>query len=154
MNATRDRTCRELFEILMALAREIRCCSRDEAICQGLTFQQFLILDAVVQSGELSLGDLHRLLSVEKSTTTRLLNPLLRRGLLRRDAAAHDSRAVTLTVTAAGRETHGKAWHCLEGFFHGIAQGIPAERRDEVVAAVKVFTAAMKKAAALCRCCA
>lgn len=153
MQRDRNTTCRELFETIMTLAREIRCCSRDEAICQGLTFQQFIILDAVVREGELGLTDLHRLLSVEKSTTTRLVNPLIRRGLLRRETAAHDSRAVKLLATGEGKETHGKAWNCLEGFFDGIAQGIPAGRREEVVAAVKVFTAAMKRAAAACRCC-
>ncbi|MHB8770154.1 MAG: MarR family winged helix-turn-helix transcriptional regulator [Syntrophales bacterium] len=153
MKTDRNKNCRELFETIMTLAREIRCCSRDEAICQGLTFQQFIILDAVVRNGELGLGDLHRLLSVEKSTTTRLVNPLVQQGLLRRETAAHDSRAAKLTVTEAGVEIHGKAWDCLEGFFDGIAQGIPANQREEVVAAVKVFTSAMKRAAAACRCC-
>ena len=148
-----DTNCRELFEVIMTLAREIRCCSRDEAICQDLTFHQFIILDAVARRGELGLTDLHQILSVEKSTTTRLVNPLIRRGLIKRNRAAHDSRAAMLRVTKEGVEAHGKAWGCLEGFFDGIAENIPAGRREEVLAAVKVFTGAMRKAAAACRCC-
>ncbi len=148
-----DKSCRELFEIIMALGREIRCCSRDEAICQDLTFQQFIILDAVARRGVLGLTDLHQILSVEKSTTTRLVNPLIRRGLLIRDRATHDSRAATLRVTEEGVETHRKAWCCLEGFFEGIVKNIAAGQREEVLAAVKVFTAAMRKAADACRCC-
>ena len=153
MTTNRDRNCREFFEIIMTLSREIRCCSRDDTICQGLTFQQFIILDAVVREGELAFTDLHRLLSVEKSTTTRMVNPLIRRGLLRRETAVHDSRAATLTATPQGREVHGEAWDCLEGFFDGIVQGIPPGRRNEVLAAIRVFTEAMKRAAAACRCC-
>jgi DNA-binding MarR family transcriptional regulator len=153
MSANNATNCRDLFDIIMSLAREIRCCSRDEAICQDLTFHQFIILDAVVRKGELGLADLHEILSVEKSTTTRLVNPLIQRRLLRRDRAAHDSRAATLSVTEEGRETHRKAWGCLEGFFVGIVDSIPAGRRDEVLAAVKVFTGAMKQAANACRCC-
>ncbi|MHB8907260.1 MAG: MarR family winged helix-turn-helix transcriptional regulator [Syntrophales bacterium] len=145
--------CRELFEIIMGLAREIRCCSRDEAICGNVTFHQFIILDAVVKKGELGLADLHRLLSVEKSTTTRLVNPLIRRGLLSRDRAAHDSRAATLRATEEGRETHRRVRECLGGFFDGVAQNIPESGREEVLEAVKVFTTAMKKAAAAYRCC-
>jgi len=148
-----DTNCRELFEVIMTLAREIRCCSRDEAICQDLTFHQFIILDAVARKGELGLTDLHQILSVEKSTTTRLVNPLIRRGLIKRNRAAHDSRAAMLRVTKEGVEAHGKAWGCLEGFFDGIAENIPAGRREEVLAAVKVFTGAMRKAADACRCC-
>src|SRR5512133_3136306 len=103
MSANLDMKCRELFEIIMGLAREIRCCSRDEAICGNVTFHQFVILDAVVKKGELGLADLHQILSVEKSTTTRLVNPLIRKGLLKRDRAVHDSRAATLSVTEEGR---------------------------------------------------
>jgi DNA-binding MarR family transcriptional regulator len=153
MSTNLDDNCRELFEIIMSLAREIRCCSRDEAICQDLTFHQFMILDAVARKGELGLADLHQILSVEKSTTTRLVNPLVQRGLLRRSRATHDSRAATLCMTQEGREIHGKAWSCLGEFFGGIAQSIPGGRREEVLAAVRVFTGAIRKAAAACRCC-
>jgi DNA-binding MarR family transcriptional regulator len=148
-----DKNRRELFEIIMSLAREIRCCSRDEAICRDLTFHQFIILDAVAKKGELGFADLHQILSVEKSTTTRLVNPLIKKGLLKRDRATHDSRAATLSVTEKGTVTHREAWECLGGFFAGIMQGIPAGRRKEVLEAVKEFTGVMKEAAAACRCC-
>ncbi|MHB9097908.1 MAG: MarR family winged helix-turn-helix transcriptional regulator, partial [Syntrophales bacterium] len=131
MSANLDTKCRELFEIIMGLAREIRCCSRDEAICGNVTFHQFIILDAVVKKGELRLADLHQILSVEKSTTTRLVNPLIRKGLLMRDRATHDSRAATLSVTEEGVETHRKVWACLGGFFGGITQNIPGGRKEE-----------------------
>ncbi len=153
MSTKIDKRCRGLFDILMTLAREIRCCSRDEAICGNVTFQQFIILDAVVNKGELSFADLHKILSVEKSTTTRLVNPLIKKGLLKRDRATHDSRAAMLSVTVEGMETHRKVWECLGGFLDGIMQNIPAGRREEIFGAVKVFTAAMQKAAASCRCC-
>ena len=145
--------CRELFDIIMGLAREIRCCSRDEAICGGVTFHQFIILDAVVKKGELGLADLHQILSVEKSTTTRLVNPLIQKGLLKRDRATHDSRAATLSATEEGIEIHRKVWECLGGFVDGVMQNIPKGQREEILEGVKAFTVAMKKAAAACRCC-
>jgi DNA-binding MarR family transcriptional regulator len=153
MSTNLDKNCRELFEIIMSLAREIRCCSRDEAICGNVTFHQFIILDAVVKKGELGLADLHQILSVEKSTTTRLVNPLIQKGLLKRNRATHDSRAATLSVTEEGMETHRKVWECLGGFFDGITQNIPEGQREKVLEGVKAFTAAMKKAAAAYRCC-
>jgi DNA-binding MarR family transcriptional regulator len=153
MSTNIDKKCRELFEIIMSLGREIRCCSRDEAICGGVTFHQFVILDAVAKNQGLDLADLHKMLAVEKSTTTRLVNPLLQKGLLKRDRAEHDSRAVKLTLTEEGRETHERVWMCLEGFFGNITRNIPEDGQEEVLEAVKVFTAAMRKAAVECRCC-
>jgi DNA-binding MarR family transcriptional regulator len=153
MSTNLEKNYREIFDIIMGLSREIRCCSRDEAICQNVTFHQFVILDAVVKKKGLDLADLHKILSVEKSTTTRLVNPLLLKGLLKRDRAEHDSRAVRLTLTEEGKETHRKVWICLGGFFESITRHIPEGRQEEIMEAVKVFTAAMRKAAAQCRCC-
>lgn len=153
MSENIEKSHREIFDIIMNLSREIRCCSRDEAICQNVTFHQFIILDAVVKKKGLNLADLHKILSVEKSTTTRLVNPLLQKGLLKRDKAEHDSRAARLTLTEEGKETHRKVWMCLGGFFENITRSIPEDRQTEVLEAVKVFTAAMRKAAAQCRCC-
>ncbi|MBU1964580.1 MAG: MarR family winged helix-turn-helix transcriptional regulator, partial [Proteobacteria bacterium] len=133
MSTNLDKNCREIMEIFMGLAREIRCCSRDEAICQDVTFHQFIILDAVAKKGELGLAELHGILSVEKSTTTRLVNPLIRKGLLKRDRAAHDSRAAKLTLTEEGRETHRRVWLCLGDFFQNITRQIPEAQRKRVL---------------------
>ena len=72
---------RDLLEILQGCAREMRCCSQDETFFGAVTFNQFIILDLIAQKKEMPLSDLHGLLAVEKSTTTRLLNPLIRKGL-------------------------------------------------------------------------
>ena len=111
---------KELMEVLSGLAQVMRCCCRDEAFCEGVTFHQFMILDAVAKEKELHMTDLHKLLSVEKSTTTRLVNPLIKKGFIRRDKAAHDSRAVNLTLTGKGRETHKKVQECLANFFQKV----------------------------------
>src|SRR4030042_4471532 len=138
MSTNLDKSGRELLEIIMDLSREIRCCSRDEAICMDVTFHQFTILDAVAKKGELGLAELHGILSVEKSTTTRLVNPLIAKGLLKRDRATHDSRAARLTLTEEGRGTHRRVWLCLGGFFQNIAQQIPEAQREGVLKSVRV----------------
>jgi len=143
---------REIFGLMLDLAREIRCCSRDEVFCGNLTFQQFVIVDAVAQAGELDLAALHGILAVEKSTTTRLVEPLLRRGLLNRDRAAHDSRAARLSLTEAGRQTHREVWECLTQFTAGIARQIGEGEQEAVFRAVRLFAGALGKAAADCRC--
>jgi len=57
----------EMMEVFGGLSRVLRCCCRDEAFCADVTFHQFLILDAVAKQKEISLADLHKLLSVEKA---------------------------------------------------------------------------------------
>ena len=92
----------ELMEIFVGLSQVTRCCRQDVAFCEGVTFHQFMILDALAGKKEMQISDLHKLLVVEKSTTTRLVNPLIQKGLLRREKAQHDSRAATLILTEEG----------------------------------------------------
>ena len=143
----------ELAEVLGGLPQVVRCCCRDEAFCEGVTFHQFMILDAVAKEKELYLADLHKLLSVEKSTTTRLVNPLIKKGLIRRETASHDSRAVKLSLTNQGRGTHKKVQVCLAGFFKRALGNVPAKKRNDILESVKIFIAAIKNSANGCDCC-
>jgi DNA-binding MarR family transcriptional regulator len=143
----------ELMDVFGGLSQVLRCCCRDEAFCEGVTFHQFMILDAVAKEKELHMADLHKLLAVEKSTTTRLVNPLIKKGLLRRDTADHDSRAVKFTLTREGRETHKKVLMCLEDFFQRVLGNIPAKKRADVLEAVNIFITAIKNSANGCGCC-
>jgi DNA-binding MarR family transcriptional regulator len=143
----------ELLEVFGGLSQVLRCCCRDEAFCEGVTFHQFMILDAVAKEKELHMADLHKLLSVEKSTTTRLVNPLIKKGFIRRDKADHDSRAVKFTLTKDGRETHKKVLICLTAFFQKVLGNIPEKKRTDVLESVKIFITAIKNSDTGCSCC-
>jgi DNA-binding MarR family transcriptional regulator len=143
----------DLMEVLSRLSQVMRSCCRDEAFCEGVTFHQFMILDAVVKEKELHMADLHKILSVEKSTTTRLVNPLITKGFLRRETAAHDYRAAKLTLTKKGSETHKKVLVCLGDFFQRVLGNIPAKKRMDVLESVKIFITAIKNSANGCNCC-
>jgi len=100
----------------------------------------------VAQNGKLKLADLHRTLSVDKSTTTRLVNPLVKQGLILREKSNSDSRAINLRLTKKGVEVHRKVWECLAGFITSIQLGIPEEKRIDVYEALKIFLKALQNA--------
>jgi DNA-binding MarR family transcriptional regulator len=143
----------ELMEIFVGLAQVTRCCRQDVAFCEGVTFHQFMILDAVARKKELNMAELHTLLAVEKSTTTRLINPLIKKGLLKREKARHDSRAITLTLTDEGKETHQKVSLCLAGFFQKVTKNIPEGKKDQILEAIRIFIRAIKNSAIDYSCC-
>ena len=143
---------REILEIMMGLAHRLRCCRQDEVFCGNVTFHQFVILDSVAKEEGLLLADLHRILAVEKSTTTRLVNPLIQKGLLQRDKAIHDSRAVRLVMTKEGREIHREVWACLANYFQGVMRNIPEGKRDEILESVRIFMNALGNTTTECAC--
>ena len=138
---------REILALIMGLSKAVRCCRQDEVFCEDVTFTQFLILDRIAAHTELGMLSLHAELGVDKSTTTRLVAPLIRRGLISRGRAGHDSRAAVLTLTAQGRVVHAKMWQCLVGFVRAIQAEIPRHQRDEVLQDTGVFLRAMQQVA-------
>ena len=153
MSKTVNENTAALIDVLGGLAQVMRSCCRDEAFCEGVTFHQFMILDAVAREKELHMADLHKFLAVEKSTTTRLVNPLIAKGLLKREAAVHDSRAAKLVLTSKGNETHQKVRACLADFFQRALGKMPAQQRTAMLESVKIFISSINNAANGCDCC-
>ena len=142
----------EILTLISDLCQVIRCCRQDSVFCEDVTFSQFVILNQVAKKGTLKLLELHQILAVDKSTTTRLVNPLVRQGLIKRERSDHDSRAANLRLTPEGKEVHRKVWLCLEGFVDAIAGGIPDEKKAGVYEAVNLFINAVKNASSACSC--
>ncbi|UCB50115.1 MAG: MarR family transcriptional regulator [Deltaproteobacteria bacterium] len=139
---------RQMFSLLSDLSRAIRCCQQEAVFCEDLTFSQFFILDLVAEKGQLRLSELHKVLSVDKSTTTRLVSPLVKQGLVRRQKSNQDSRAINLALTKEGESVRKRVWACISRFLGVIQTAIPEEKRAEVYDGVRIFLHAMQNACA------
>jgi len=142
-----------LMNIFIGLAQATRCCRQDTAFCGGVTFHQYVILDAAVKNKDLRISDLHSLLGVEKSTTTRLVNPLIAKGFLTKEQAASDSRMVRLVLTKQGLKKHQEVAACLADFFSNIICNLPPQENQAILNSVQTFIGAIKKASGTCNCC-
>lgn len=138
-----------VFHLLQELAKVMRIFQNEAILCEGVTFTQYCILDHVAtRGGRLDLAVLHGLLSVEKSTTTRMVGPLIERGLLVKEKSDLDSRALELILTDKGMDTHEKVWACITGFIDQFLQHIPSHDRKNVVDSLGVFIRSIHKCCA------
>lgn len=143
---------RKLLFLISELCQAARCCRQDSVFCDGVTFSQFLILDALTTQGKLKMSDLHSVLAVEKSTTTRLVRPLIDRKLVRREKADHDLRATYLVITPAGKETYRNVWDCFTEFAGTIQDKIPENERNDVYRILRIFLDAIRDTSSVCSC--
>jgi DNA-binding MarR family transcriptional regulator len=143
---------RELLTLLFELCRASRCCQQEAMLCEDLTFIQFYTLDLVARADGMKLAELHEALLVDKSTTTRLLEPLLTRGYLRKQKLPSDARAAGLKLTAAGRKIHARVGECVGDYLAGLESEIPSGQRAEVYAAVRLLLSVLQGACGS-RCC-
>jgi DNA-binding MarR family transcriptional regulator len=94
-------------QVLSALRRVIRAVdlhSRQLVRTHGLTSPQLLALNTLLRSGELTVGELARKLSLSESTVTDILNRLGKRGLVARSRSPEDKRRVLVMATDQTRE--------------------------------------------------
>jgi DNA-binding MarR family transcriptional regulator len=98
-----DRGALALHEAVSDLVRVYQFRDRDQICCHDISVTQCYALEALIQHGPLRLGELAARLVLDKSTTSRVVGALVRKGYVERGAERRDRRAVALRTTAAGR---------------------------------------------------
>lgn len=96
----------DFHQALKAFLKVFQFRDRDRICCFDVSVTQSYALDALVESGALTQNQLSAALYLDKSTTSRVIATLERKGYVRRKAHPEDRRAVAVELTAAGRKMH------------------------------------------------
>jgi len=134
----------EILSIIQELTKAVRCCRQDGICCEDISVTQFTILDAIAGCRELDMSMLSKVLSVDKSTTTRLVAPLIMRSLVVKEKSPKDLRMVILNLTKEGRTTHQRIHQCLASFVRAIQAEIPDDKREMSIEGVRIFLRALQ----------
>jgi DNA-binding MarR family transcriptional regulator len=97
-----------LHGALSDLVRIYQFRDRDRICCYDISVTQCYALEALVTHGPMRSQALAEQLLLDKSTTTRVVDALERKGYVERATAADDARAVSLAVTRSGRSLYEK----------------------------------------------
>ncbi len=88
------------------LVRVYQFRDRDRICCHDISVTQCYALEVLLMQGPMRSQALAAALHLDKSTTTRVVDALVRKGYVERLADAEDARAVRLRVTRKGRQLH------------------------------------------------
>lgn len=94
-------------EVLVALRRVIRATdlhSKYLAKTAGLTAPQILLLHAIRDNEQVTIGELAKEINLSQATVTSILDRLEKRGLVRRERSEKDKRKVHAYLTDEGIE--------------------------------------------------
>ena len=81
---------------------------RDRICCHDISLTQCYAIEALVRRGPSTLNALAAELSLDKSTASRVVAALRRKGYVGQATHPADARAVLVDVTAAGRRLHDR----------------------------------------------
>lgn len=101
--ATLDADARALHTAVADLVRVYQFRDRDRICCHDVSVTQCYALETLVDHGPMRLRVLAERLFLDKSTTSRVVGALVRKGYAEQRTDAQDARAVTLYATRQGQ---------------------------------------------------
>lgn len=98
-----DRDAVALQSAVADLVRVYQFRDRDRICCHDISVTQCYALETLVEHGPMRLNALADRLFLDKSTTSRVVATLVKKGYVVQGADAHDGRATALNATKKGR---------------------------------------------------
>lgn len=133
-------------QTLGLLYQRFNALQRGEKRCFGVSMSQCMALEVLHREGPRTVRDLAERLGLDTSTVTRVVDVLVRDGLLRRSRNEKgDRRRVYISLGARGRQLAEKLEACSEAYTERILSRIPADRREDVVHAIGVLVDAIEE---------
>jgi MarR family 2-MHQ and catechol resistance regulon transcriptional repressor len=121
-----------LHAALSDLVRIYQFRDRDRICCHDVSVTQCYAIDALLRRGPSGLNELAAELYLDKSTASRVVATLERKGYVGRAPNPGDRRAILLTVTVSGRRLHDRIRKDLIDEETRLLQDFAPEVRDAV----------------------
>ena len=133
-----------LYRTLSDLARRYQLRNRDEVCCYGLTVSQCYALQALLEKGRLTSSALSSRLGLDLSTTTRVVDPLVRKKLALRRRGAEDARIREIEITEAGRRLMTRIEKDFARLLARALSDLPEEVQKTLPNAIRLLTRALE----------
>jgi MarR family 2-MHQ and catechol resistance regulon transcriptional repressor len=143
-DATLTRQAKELQDALAEFIRVYQFRDRDRICCHDVSVTQCYALDALLRRGLVTMNELAAELCLDKSTTSRVVATLERKGYVARATHPRDGRAVLLTATASGRRLVERIIGELVDEKKQLLAEFPEEVRESAAELIQRLTAASR----------
>jgi DNA-binding MarR family transcriptional regulator len=114
------------------------------AACGDTSSTQCFVLGEVHRSGPVTLAELGRRLALDKGWTSRAVESLVQDGLLVKEAAPGDRRAVVISLSKAGRKRYEELDRSLNARAEQVMRHIPEGRRPGIYESLRLLRDALR----------
>jgi MarR family 2-MHQ and catechol resistance regulon transcriptional repressor len=132
-DTTLDRDAADLHTAVADLVRVYQFRDRDRICCHDISVTQCYALETLMEHGPLRLSALADRLFLDKSTTSRVVGTLTKKGYAEQAADAQDGRAIAVSVTRKGRNLCARITDDLVDQQKQLLQDLDPEVRTGVV---------------------
>jgi len=131
-------------ELVVRLFRKLNLLNRDQKVCYGITLSQCCAIESLERKKKLTMNELSRHQGVTLSTMTRVVDVLVRDGVVKRVGSPKDRRKVCIELTETGEDLAGKLKKCTEDYTKKILDQIPKSKRNQVIESMELLIKAIE----------
>jgi len=135
----------DLYEALNQLVRVYQFRDRERICCYDVSVTQCYAVETLVKRGALRLQLLAEEMFLDKSTASRVIDALERKGYVSRVEDDEDRRAVKIQVTDAGRGLYEKIRGDLIAEERAMIENLSAEARQGALTLLRQITRTTQK---------
>ena len=132
-----ERDAADLQAAVADLVRVYQFRDRDRICCHDISVTQCYALETLVEHGPLRLSGLAERLFLDKSTTSRVVATLVKKGYVEQGVDSEDGRAIALSATRRGRSLCARITSDLVDQQKQLLQDLDPEIRTGVVAVIQ-----------------
>jgi MarR family transcriptional regulator, 2-MHQ and catechol-resistance regulon repressor len=140
-----------LHEALADLVRAYQFRDRDRICCHDISVTQCYALEALKRDGPMRLNDLAERLFLDKSTSSRVLGALVRKGYAERLVDLTDGRAISVRITAKGERLYNRIHGDLVQQQAQMIEDLPPAARRAAIEVISRLARAAESKFGLCR---
>src|SRR5918996_1538675 len=137
----------QIYRALSDLARRYQFRNREEVCCYGLTVSQCYALQELHEYGKMPSSDLALRLGLDLSSTTRLLDQLVRKKLASRTRKPEDARIREIQITEAGARLISRIQNDLVTIVNQALDEFPGEVRKVLPDVLRRLTKVLNECA-------
>jgi DNA-binding MarR family transcriptional regulator len=137
-----DRDAADLQAAVADLVRVYQFRDRDRICCHDISVTQCYALETLVEHGSMRLSALAERLFLDKSTTSRVVATLVKKGYVEQGPDAQDGRAIALSATRKGRNLCTRITSDLVDQQRQLLQDLDPDVRAGVVRVLRRLTQA------------
>ena len=140
----------EQVKLFREYTRELEChlaAMNQSDCCQcGINESQCFLVVEIGRKPGISVKELAETVGLDKSGISRGVEELVRKGFVNRETSKEDRRSVELTLTDSGNARFEKIENDMNLKFREVLLNIDADRRDQVLEALRIYNEACRKA--------
>jgi DNA-binding MarR family transcriptional regulator len=137
-------------QLVGELFRKLNLLNRDQKVCHGITLAQCCAVETLDQKGMVTMNQLSREQGVTLSTMTRVVDVLVRDGVLDRAGSPGDRRKVCIQLTEKGKDLARTLKKCTEDYTGKILEQIPEEKHEQMIESMEMLLKAIESSNPKC----